>query len=206
MKYIIDTEVLNKEKLSLAEFGILLYYVGGGENMILSRVNECLWEKGYLIKESKDTYSFLSPKFEELQVILAEGSNKKSINKRAEDLAPKIKSLYPLGYKCMYIGGSPKKYPWRDSDRVIANRLKIFFKRYGDKYTDAQILEATQRYVQGFKDDDTYMKLLKYFIFKDDKKLDSSGDIYIDESSELVAFIENPELIGGTNNDIGEII
>lgn len=206
MKYIIDTDILGKRGLSLVEFGLLVYFAGGGESMILTHVCESLWQKGYLIKGTNNKYAFDNFKFEELQTILAEGSNKKTTNKRAEELAPKMRALYPEGYKAVFTGGVQKKYPWRDSDRVIANRMKIFFKRYGDTFTDEQILDATERYTRGNKEDNTFMKLLKYFIFKDNKAHDGAGEAYTDETSELLAFIENPEKVGGKHNDIGELV
>ncbi len=190
MKYIIDTEVLEKNNLSLTEFGVLLFYAGGGEGIIQSSVCENLWKKGYLIKDV-NSYCFDSFKFEELQTILAEGSNKKSENKRAEELAPQIRSLFPEGYKIVLIGNIQKKYPWRDSDRVIANRMKVFFKRYGKKYSNEEILNAVKNYVSSFNGNYSYMRVLKYFIWKDEVKINADGDKYVDEVSDLANWIEN---------------
>lgn len=206
MKYIIDTEVLEKHGLSLGEFGILLYYADNNIKININTISENLWNKGYLIKEINNTFYFDNPKFEELQAILAEGTNSKNTNKRAEELAQEMREIFPEGSKKIFIRGVEKKYPWRDSNRIISNRLKIFFKRYGNNFTDGQIIDATKRYVSGFEGDTTYMKLLKYFIFKDDKACDGAGESYIDESSELLNYIENPEKIGGTNNDNGELV
>lgn len=206
MKYIIDTDVLNRTDLNLSEFGLLLYYVGGNEELPSVPTVRNLWHKGYLIKTGDETYVFDIGKFEELQAILSEGSNNKPTNKRAEELAPKMREIYPSGYKEIYIGGIKKKYSWRDSDRIIANRMKIFFKRYGTSFTDAQILDATKRYVTSNGEDYTYMKLLKYFIFKDNKAQDGGGESYTDESSELMAYIENPDKNESMSNDTGELI
>lgn len=206
MKYIIDTEVLEKHGLSLGEFGILLYYADNNIKININTISENLWNKGYLVKEINNTFYFDNPKFEELQAILAEGTNSKNTNKRAEELAQEMREIFPEGSKKIFIRGIEKKYPWRDSNRIISNRLKIFFKRYGNNFTDNQIIDATKRYVSGFEGDTTYMKLLKYFIFKDDKACDGAGESYIDESSELLNYIENPEKIGGTNNDNGELV
>ena len=44
------------------------------------------------------------------------------------------------------------------------------------------------------------MRVLKYFIWKDEKKLNAEGNIYIDETSELASLIEN-EGQKDVNND-----
>jgi hypothetical protein len=69
--------------------------------------------------------------------------------------------------------------------------LKKFFKLYGNKYTDEQITTATQNYVSSFNGRYQYMRVLKYFIWKDEKKVDSEGVGHIEEVSDLAAFIEN---------------
>lgn len=66
-------------------------------------------------------------------------------------------------------------------------RLKLFFKKYGNEYTDEQIIQATKKYVEGFNGNYTYMRLLKYFIFKE--KVGASGEVEGD--SELISYIEN---------------
>ena len=51
MKIVITTEVLQKEGLTLQDFGILLYYIGGETKDICPEISEKLWRKNLLTKE-----------------------------------------------------------------------------------------------------------------------------------------------------------
>ena len=70
---------------------------------------------------------------------------------------------------------------------MIVRRLKLFFKKYENTYTDEQIIQATEKYVQGFNGNYQYMRLLKYFIFRE--KVGAAGEVEGD--SELISYIEN---------------
>ena len=70
---------------------------------------------------------------------------------------------------------------------MIVRRLKLFFKKYGNEFTDEQIVQAAEKYVQGFNGNYQYMRLLKYFIFKE--KVGANGEVEGD--SELISYIEN---------------
>lgn len=189
MKYTIDTDVLQKHGLSLSDFALLLFYAEGKQSTDIDATNINLWNMDYLVK---DVYGFYieQHKFDNLHNIMAESSLDKNDNSRADNLAHILREIFPKGYKDIGLG---KKYSWRDSDRIIAGKLKTFFKRYGTQYTDEQIIEATKKYVKSFNGDYTYMKLLKYFIWKDDRRADANGEGYIDESSELVNMLENED-------------
>ena len=188
MKYFIDTEVLKLNNLSLAEFGLLLYFADKKNTKSLADLAYSLWEKGYLTKEVKD-YSFEVHSFEKLQTILAESTNEDSVNKRAEELADKLRSIYPKGK----IPNTNYYYKSKKSD--IINKLKTFFNKYGTQYTDEQIINATQKYVNSFNGNYTYLKLLKYFIWKDERLKGESVQ------SLLADFIENENVEDITNSD-----
>ena len=206
MKYIIDTTIIQNHNISLAEFGLLLYYADNKDNEDITYISKSLWNKGYLIKTSSNNYIFNQHTFEELQSILAESSNSDNTNSRARELSLKLQSIYPEGFKVITKDNYQKKYPWRDSSVTITNRLIIFFKRYGNNYTDNQIIDATKRYISGFKDDNTLMKLLKYFIFKDNITYNSNGEVEVEETSELLTFLENPELTESSSINTSELI
>ena len=55
------------------------------------------------------------------------------------------------------------------------------------QFTDEQIVQAAEKYVQGFNGNYQYMRLLKYFIFKE--KVGANGEVEGD--SELISYIEN---------------
>ena len=188
MKYFIDTEVLKLNNLSLAEFGVLLYFADRKNTKSLKDLSYSLWEKGYLTKEVEN-YSFEVHSFEKLQTILAESTNEDSVNKRAEELADKLRSIYPKGK----IPNTNYYYKSNKSD--IINKLKTFFNKYGVQYTDEQIINATQKYVNSFNGNYTYLKLLKYFIWKDERLKGESVQ------SLLADFIENENVEDISNSD-----
>ena len=98
-----------------------------------------------------------------------------------EELAKKLKDIFPKGKK------EGTNYYWSDGTTIIVRRLKLFFKKYGNTYSDEQIIKAAEKYVQGFNGNYQYMRLLKYFIFKE--KVSVSGEVEGD--SELISYIEN---------------
>lgn len=98
-----------------------------------------------------------------------------------EELAKKLKDIFPKGKK------EGTNYYWSDGTAIIVRRLKLFFKKYGNTYNDDQIIKAAEKYVQGFNGNYQYMRLLKYFIFKE--KVSASGEVEGD--SELISYIEN---------------
>lgn len=106
-------------------------------------------------------------------------------------LATKLKEIFPKGKK------SGTNYYWSDGIALIIRRLKIFFKKYGNEYTDEQIIQAAEKYVQGFNGDYQYMRLLKYFIFRE--KTGAGGDVEGD--SELISYIENSGQEDELNNN-----
>ena len=70
-------------------------------------------------------------------------------------------------------------------------KLKKFLDIYGE-VSDDDIIDATKRYV------DTYapkgyvgMRLAKYFIIKDDKRLTVDDEVHVEQLSDLATFLEN---------------
>ena len=188
MKYIIDTDVLKNVDLTLAEFGTLLYYIDRKDSNEFNQVTESLWTKGYLIKDLHG-YIIEPHSFEKLQVILAECNNPESVNDRASLLADKLRDIYPSGK--IY----NTNYYYKCNRQDIINKLKTFFKIYGTKYTDEQIINATRKYVKSFNGNYAYLKLLKYFIWKDERLKGESVQ------SLLADFIENESSEDVTNDD-----
>ena len=100
---------------------------------------------------------------------------------RLEPLAQSLKNLFPKGKK------DGTNYYWADGVALIVRRLKLFFKKYGNTYSNEQIIKATEKYVKSFNGNYRFMKLLKYFIFKE--KIGAGGDI--EGESDLITYIEN---------------
>lgn len=106
-------------------------------------------------------------------------------------LAAKLKEIFPKGKK------DGTNYYWAEGVALIVRRLKLFFKKYGDNYTNEQIIQAAESYVQGFNGNYQYMKLLKYFIFKE--KLGANGEV--EGESDLISYIENAGQEEALRND-----
>ena len=106
-----------------------------------------------------------------------------------KELADKLRSIYPEGK----MAGT--SYYYRCNRADIVRKLKSFFRRYGE-YTTEQIIEATQRYVNSFNGNYTYLRLLKYFIWKDENK---DGETL--QVSQLADWIENKNEVNATNSD-----
>lgn len=176
MQFNIDTNKLEKAGLTIKEFGILLFYVGGGVGTIDKYICNKLWSKGYLIKDISG-YTF-----NEASIVYFEnfcGSDFDiDVETRMYELASKLQKLYPGGRK------EGTSQMWRDSTEVIQKKLLKLISEFKVEFTDAAAIEATKRYVAEFDNNKTYMQLLKYFIFKQDF---SKGEV----SSQLLSYIEN---------------
>lgn len=100
---------------------------------------------------------------------------------RIDKLVPLMQDMYPKGknFNNQY---------WRGNKTDIRRRLQTFFKRYGGEFTDEQILDATKAYVTGFNGEYKFMRLLQYFIWKEEVKDGMKIPI-----SELANYIENAD-------------
>lgn len=97
---------------------------------------------------------------------------------RYDKLARKMQELFPEGKK------PGTKLMWRDSQAIIAKKLKTVVKKYGAKFTDEQAIEATKKYVESFNGDYQFMQVLKYFISK-------RNQITGEETSQFLSYLEN---------------
>ena len=140
--------------------------------------------------EPERRYSLMD-KAEELltKIIINSDSNVTKRSTSIEELADKLRNIYPNG---KIINSN---YYYRCNRQDIINKLKTFFKMYGTKYTDEQIINATQKYINSFNGNYTYLKLLKYFIWKDERLKGESVQ------SLLADFIENESSEDITNTD-----
>lgn len=176
------SSALEKQKLSLREFFVLyLYYTGGPitQDELNSLVEKkCLVPPDLFLEQEE--YNISSAGKGRVEAVLAESSDSEVSTARLENLALRMKQIYPKGKK------PGTNYYWSDGTLLIMRRLKMFFAKYGNEYTDDQIVRATIRYVED-KDGDPTMRLLKYFIFKEA----ISGYGEVEPTSDLLTYIEN---------------
>lgn len=196
MKYTIDEEVCKKAHLDIhLLLTILLLNTGTDFKKNLQE----LIDRDIIIEEN----TLLGPKYlittrwaDVVSSILLD-SEKDNINEfdvRLENLAKQLMAIFPEGKKMgttMY---------WRGNVKEIKLKLKKFFKRYSDQYTDEQIIQATQAYVNSFNGSYGYMRVLKYFIWKDERKIDSEGKGFTEEVSDLATIIENAGQVDNNDN------
>lgn len=169
MKLQIDTDILDKEGISIDDFILLLHLYF--HNHSINNVNPTLLEENNLSSNGVDF----------VENILLKCDTTMPLESSIKKLAEELKNIYPKGKK-------DNMYYWTDGISLIIKRLKIFFKKYGI-YSNEIIIDATKRYVDSFNGDYRFMKLLKYFIFKEKKG--EGGDV--ESSSDLLNFIENNE-------------
>lgn len=111
-------------------------------------------------------------------------------DERFETLATKVQECFPK-QKMMYANGTASPFYFRCNKTEIKNKLKKFLTIYGE-VADEDIIDATKRYVasyapKGYRG----MRLAKYFIMKDDRKLMADDEVHVEEISDLATFLEN---------------
>ena len=151
----------------------------------LERAEKALIQKGLITAERNDLFQQVGWRLtnkgtEVLDSVIMDSDKEQEPQDRLIQLATRLKEIFPKGKK------DGTNYYWADGVALIVRRLKLFFKKYGNKFTDEQIIQAAEKYVQGFNGNYQYMRLLKYFIFKE--KVGANGEVEGD--SELINYIE----------------
>ena len=152
----------------------------------LERAERALVQKGLITAERNDLFQQVGWRLtnkgtEVLDSVIMDSDKEQEPQDRLIQLATRLKEIFPKGKK-----DGTNEY-WTEGVALIVRRLKLFFRKYGNKFTDEQIIQAAQKYVQGFNGSYRYMRLLKYFIFKE--KVGANGGVEGD--SELINYIEN---------------
>lgn len=109
---------------------------------------------------------------------------------RFEALAIKVQECFPK-QKMINPNGLTSPFYFRCNKGEIKNKLKKFIEVYGE-VSDDDIVDATKRYVasyapKGYRG----MRLAKYFIIKDDRKLSADDEVHVEQLSDLATFLEN---------------
>lgn len=105
-------------------------------------------------------------------------------------LAVKVQECFPK-QKMLNGWGQETPFYFRCNKTEIKNKLKKFLTIYGE-VSDEDILDATKRYVASFASKGYRgMRLAKYFILKDDRKLGADEEVHVEQLSDLATFLEN---------------
>lgn len=198
MKISIDEEVCKKYNISISEVLALLLIKS---DVNISYLFSNLEDKKMIIKDIINNTYLITQRWDDVlcSVLLDSDSNKEKPD-RVENIALKLMAIFPKEKKagtCHYFRGNKKD---------ITLKLKKFFKLYGGQYSDEQILNAAKNYVDSFNGNYSYMRILKYFIWKDEKKINEEGKAYIEETSDLATWIENEGQSEHNSEWTGELI
>ena len=181
MRYVIDTDACEKEGLSLAAVlaGMIIL-----SDIDLEKLKLEITKEGILVKKEGEILITATGRDRVHRVLL---SSDKTLppEDQIETLAIKLMEIFPKGKK------EGTSVYWKGNKKDTKLRLQKFFKLYGNTYSHEQILDAAKQYVESFNGNYTYMRALKYFIWKDERKTDSEGHMYIEEVSDLASYIEN---------------
>lgn len=189
MKITIDEKVCTKHKMTLSEVLIALAI---RNTDAYSDIPNMLNREILVEDKTEDWYKVTQHWSDVLDEIIADSSG--TVEKSDEELlelAKKMRELYPQG-KMRDRYGRPTPYYYRCNNSEVVKKLKKFFTIFGNT-SDEEILDATKRYVASFQGNYTGMRLIKYFILKDDVKPSEDGQGHVEQISDLATFLENKE-------------
>lgn len=189
MKITIDEKVCHKHKLSLEEVLMALTIrsvkdeVAVHDNLCNREIIVCRDGRNYVTQHWSDV----------LDEILADSAEVQGTDDaRLLNLAQQMRELYPKG-KMKDRFGRETPYYFRCNNSEVVKALKRFITQRGN-YSDEEILDATKRYVAAnSRNNFSGMRLIKYFILKDEKKEDEEGNVKVIQVSDLETYLSNRE-------------
>ena len=198
-KLTLDEKVCLKHKLTLQEVLIALAVRAGSTNETVKN----LLEREVIVERNGD---FLITQHwnDVLDEVLCDSENNgiDLSDERLLALAKKVQECFPI-MKMRYASGQDSPFYFRCNKTEIKNKLKKFLTIYGD-VADEDIIDATKRYVATYASKGYLgMRLAKYFILKDDRKLGADEEVHVEQLSDLATFLENKgsEEEEATNDD-----
>ena len=187
MKYIIDTEILEREGIGLDE-ALYLLSVYNKKPIDFNTAQKARVENKILKFENPRDPVNIPPKGQSfIESILAKSKIHVSSDnlERYRTLADKMREAYPKGLK------PGTNYQWRDSTAIIADRLMKLGAKYNIECTDEEAVEATKRYIASFNGNYRYMQILKYFISKQ-KPVEGAP---AEQNSQFLSVLQNKDSI-----------
>ena len=187
MKVTINEKVCLKHKLTLTEF-LMALAVRTCQNV--GEVLDNMLNREILVKQGED-YLITQHWSDVLDEIISDSSGKvEKSDEELLELAKQMRELYPQG-KMKNRFGQLTPYYYRCNNSEVVKKLKKFFTVFGN-YSNEEILDATRRYVASFQGNYSNMRLIKYFILKDDVRPSEDGN-HVEQISDLATFLENRE-------------
>lgn len=160
MKYVINEELCVQKGMSVEEL-LLSILVKGDVNIIESLTK--MVEKKILIPKEEPGKYFITQRWDNTvsEIILNADTEIPKVED-IESLAIEMARLFPCGIK------PGTNIYWKGNKKDTVQKLQKFFKLYG-QYTLEDVLNATKYYVEKNKNNLTTMRVLKYFILKDNE-------------------------------------
>ena len=185
MTICLNKQIIDQYNMTIDEVLLMIVLEN---NVNLDEAQKVLVSKGYITVNRNELFLPIGWRLTNvgkdiLNGIIVDSDKHQEPQDKLTELATKLKTIFPKGKK------DGTNYYWSDGVPLIIRRLKLFFKKYGNDFTNEQIIQATEKYVEGFNGSYQYMRLLKYFIFKE--KVGANGEIEGD--SELISYIENAD-------------
>lgn len=183
MNYVINEDICKKKGMDLPSL-LAVLLVKTGVN--ITELFNDLVNKEVLVKDMFSEGFLVTQRWDSTcSDILLSADTSVPSDERLLPLVDTLMSIFPSGKK------EGTSLYWKGNRKDNKERLQKFFKLYGNKYSDEQIIHAAKKYVESFNGQYTYMRALKYFIWKDEKKMGGDGRKYIEEVSDLASYIEN---------------
>jgi len=188
MKITIDEKVCTKHKMTPVEV-LFALAIRASESLQGELLN---MENREILIRDRDVYKITQHWSDVLDEILSDSSGKvEKSDEELLELAKQMRELYPQGkMKDRY--GRMTPYYYRCNNSEVVKKLKKFFTIFGS-VSDEDVLDATKRYVASFQGNYIGMRLIKYFILKDDVKPSEDGTGHVEQISDLATFLENKE-------------
>ena len=190
MKITIDEKTCLKRKMTVQETLLALVIKNLDNTLTLDGMLDNMTAREILVK-NKDDYAVTQHWSDVLDEIISDSSgNVEKSDEQLLELAKQMRDLYPQGkMKDRY--GRPTPYYYRCNNSEVVKKLKKFFTIFGN-VEDEDILDATRRYVASFQGNYSGMRLIKYFILKDDVRQGEDGK-HVEQISDLATFLENKD-------------
>ena len=187
MKTVLNEKICLKHNLTLQELLVALAVRVGKVNEV---VNNLVSRE--VIVERNGEYYITQHWNDVVDEILCDSANNgiDLSDERLLALAKRVQECFPV-MKMRNAYGQETPFYYRCNKTEIKNKLKKFLTVYGD-VPDDDIVDATKRYVATYASKGYVgMRLAKYFIIKEDRKLHADEEIHVEEISDLATFLEN---------------
>lgn len=187
METVLNEKICLKHKLTLQELLVALAVRGGKVNEVVNNLvsREVIVERNgefYITQHWNDVVD---------EILCDSANNGMDLSdERLLALAKRVQECFPV-MKMRNSYGQDTPFYYRCNKTEIKNKLKKFLTVYGD-VPDDDIVDATKRYVATYASKGYLgMRLAKYFIIKEDRKLHADEEVHVEEISDLATFLEN---------------